>query len=201
MLKLARAASNGSGANPRRSTLALVQFPYFIEHSALVNAPISTVFDYVDDPARLAGHMSQSSWRLGGGKMSFEFDDGRGRAVGSRVRLSGRILGVPLFLEEIVTDRTAPMRKAWETCGEPRLLVIGPYRMGFELTQSGRATTMRVFLAYDLAPGCVSRWLSKMFARYFADWCTRRMVSDTVAHFTHAARALDVDQKPLTCSR
>ena len=44
--------------------------------------------------------------------------------------MNGRILGLKLSLDEVVTERDPPARKVWETVGVPRLLVIGPYRMG-----------------------------------------------------------------------
>ena len=37
-------------------------------------------------------------------------------------------------VEEIVTARQPPLRKVWRTIGVPRLLVIGEYRMGIEIT-------------------------------------------------------------------
>lgn len=48
-------------------------------------------------------------------------DQGGGRAVGSRVRMSGQIMGIPLSLEEVVVERDPPSRKAWETL-DARLL-------------------------------------------------------------------------------
>ena len=153
------------------------------ERFAFVKAPITAVFDYVDDPARFASHMNQSSWRMGGVSMTFQFDEGGGRQVGSHIRLSGRILGIPLFLDEVVTQRTPPTFKVWETCSEPRLLVIGRYRMGFELTPEPEGTHLRVFLHYAHPSRSAFRWLSRMFGQYYADWCTQRMVEDTVNHF------------------
>src|SRR5262249_46423 len=66
------------------------------ESSALVQASVDRVFAYVDDPARLSSHMSQSSWQMGGGQMVMELDEGRGQRVGSRMRLAGRVLGMTL---------------------------------------------------------------------------------------------------------
>ena len=148
------------------------------ERVAFVNAPITAVFDYVDDPARFASHMNQSSWRMGGGSMTFQFDEGGGSKVGSHIRLSGRILDISLFLDAVVTQRTPPTFKVWETCSEPQLLVIGRYRMGFELTPEPEGTLLRVFLHYALPSKWAFRWLSRIFGQYYADWCTRRMVAD-----------------------
>ena len=108
--------------------------PHHYEVTAFVTAPPESVFAYADDPARLSSHMSQSSWMMGGGRMQTEMDAARGQQVGSRIRLSGRAFGVRLYLEETVTERAPPQRKVWRAVGSPRLLIIGHYRMGFEIT-------------------------------------------------------------------
>ena len=56
---------------------------------------------------------------MGGGRMQIELDAGRGQTVGSRIRLSGRVFGLTLSVEEIVTERVPPQRKVWETIGSP----------------------------------------------------------------------------------
>ena len=44
-------------------------FRYKQERSASVAATVDQVFEYIDDPARLTSHMSESSWRMGGDAM------------------------------------------------------------------------------------------------------------------------------------
>jgi Polyketide cyclase / dehydrase and lipid transport len=115
------------------------------ETSALVQAPKDKVFAYLDDPTRLSSHMSKSSWMMGGGRMQTELD--ADRTVGSRIRLGGRVFGLALSAEEIVTERVPPQRKAWETTGSPRLLVIGHYRMGFEIASQENGSLSCEFLS------------------------------------------------------
>ena len=115
--------------------------------------------------------------------METELDEGRGQKIGSRIRLSGRVLGVELSVEEIVTERNPPRRKVWETIGAPKLLVIGPYRMGFELSPQGKGSMLRVFIEYALPESAPARWLGRLFGRYYARWCTQQMVDDAVRHF------------------
>ena len=153
------------------------------ESSGFVQSPMDQVFAHIDDHTRLSSHMGEPSWRTGGGRMETELDEGRGQKVGSRICLSGRVFGVELSVEETVTERNPPRRKVWETTGAPKLLVIGHYRMGFELSPQGTGSVLRVFIEYGLPEGGLARWLGRLFGRYYARWCTQQMVDDAVTHF------------------
>src|SRR5213594_3019298 len=86
-----------------------------------IRAQPSTVFEYVDRPERLSAHMSRRSWQLAGTSMAIETDANGGRAVGSHIRLAGRMLGIRLYVEGKVVRREPPSLKAWETVSEPHL--------------------------------------------------------------------------------
>ncbi len=154
--------------------------PHHHETTGVVPAPVERVFAHVDDHTRLSSHMNRRSWRMGGARMTTELDEGRGQRVGSRIRLGGKVLGIDLGVEEIVTQREPPRRKVWETTGSPRLLVIGHYRMGFEIAPHPTGSMLRVFIDYALPDHAPARWLGFLFGRYYAQWCTRRMVTDAV---------------------
>jgi hypothetical protein len=115
--------------------------------------------------------------------MLIESDAAQGRSVGSWIRLSGRVLGMSLSVEEVVMERAPPRRKVWETSGNPRLLVIGPYRMGFEVTAQGENSQLRIFIDYDLPEGTVTRWVGQLLGGYYARWCVKQMVADSVRYF------------------
>lgn len=153
------------------------------ECSEAVAATPERVFALIDDPERLTGHMSQPSWRMGGGSMQTALDEGGGRELGSHIRVHGRVFGLELSLDEVVTERQPPTRKVWETVGTPKLLVIGSYRMGFEATPRESGSLLRVFIDYDLPASWPGRWLGRAFGTYYARWCTRTMVRDAVRHF------------------
>ena len=91
--------------------------PHHNESSALVSASPERVFALIDDHERLSSHMSQSSWRMGGGRMKTVLDERRGQTVGSHIRVSGRILGLELSLNEVVTEREPPTTKVWGNRG------------------------------------------------------------------------------------
>ena len=92
----------------------------------------------------------------------------------------GRVLGLDLAVDEVVTERVPPLRKTWETRGEPRLLVIGSYRMGFTVSARGDRSRLVVFIDYRLPPRGFAHGLGWIFGRAYAAWCTRRMTNDAV---------------------
>lgn len=115
--------------------------------------------------------------------MRTTFDSGLGQLVGSHIRLSGRVFGVGLYVEEVVTEREPPRRKEWETIGRPNLLVIGDYRMGFEVIPQPNGSQFRVFIDYALPKKAPFRWLGYLFGKSYAKWCTRQMAEGVAAYF------------------
>lgn len=159
------------------------------EGAVSIAATPEEVFAFIDDHARFASHMSQSSWMMGGGRMVVDVDVGKGQAVGSHIRLSGKVFGVRLFLDEVVTRRNPPAEKVWETVGAPRLLVMGSYRMGVEVRPENGRSRVRVFIDYDLPTGWTS-WLGLLFGSIYAKWCVAQMLAGTSEHFgAHGAVA------------
>ena len=157
--------------------------PYHFESTVEVSAAADAVFSHLDDHSRLSAHMSNSSWMMAGSRMAIELDASAGRAVGAIIRLRGRVLGIPLSVEEIVTERNPPLRKVWETTGAPKLLIISQYRMGFEITPKAKSSQLRVFIDYALPDGPISHWLGRLFGHFYARWCTQRMADDAAEHF------------------
>ena len=127
--------------------------------------------------------MTKPSWMMAGSVMTLKFDASEGHAVGAIIRLTGQVLGIPLSVEEVVTERNPPQRKVWNTIGRPQLMVIGPYRMGYEITPTSTSSRLRVFIDYALPDGPVSYWLGRLFGKIYARWCTQRMTNDAATHF------------------
>ena len=153
------------------------------QSEAVVRAEPAEVFAYLDDQTRLGAHMQKRSLMMVGGRMTYEFDAARGQTVGSVIQMGGSFLGIPLFVREVVTERSPPTRKLWETRGPQRMLVIDHYVMGFETRLVAEGTALRVFIDYQLPPGLPGRWLGQLFAPVYARWCVSRMVKDASRHF------------------
>ena len=163
-----------------------MSFALHYERGASLHAGIDQAFLYLDDFRALSAHMEKRSVMMAGSAMRITTDQLDGRAVGSRLTMEGRMLGIDLHLEEVVTERDPPLRKAWQTV-QATLLIIGSYRLGFELSPRVRGSMLRVFIDYDLPPGGLARWLGRFLAGRYARWCVDRMVGDAVRRFGQLA--------------
>ncbi|MBC7657290.1 MAG: SRPBCC family protein [Frankiaceae bacterium] len=159
-------------------------FPFHHESSGPANAPVEQVSAFLDDPQALAAHMGESSMMMPGSSMSIDVDAGGGQEIGSKVRMQGRMLGLRLSLEEVITEREAPAMKVWETIGTPKLLAMSHYRMGFELTRNDASSLVRVFIDYSLPIKPPGSWIGHWQGAVFARWCTKQMVMGAARHFT-----------------
>jgi len=172
-----------------------VPFARHQESTAFVAAAPRAVFERLDDQARLGEHMGKPSMMMGGGRMTFAFDAGGGRAVGSHIRMGGTAFGVGLSLDEVVTQRDPPRRKAWRTVGEPRLLVVGGYEMGFDIAPEGEGSRLRVWIDYDLPARGIGRWAPRL-ARMYARWCVTQMTADAAEVFAATGEATAARSAP-----
>lgn len=136
------------------------------------------VFDLLDDQAMFAAHMTKRSAMMGGGAMSYKFDSGQGRAVGSHTTMSGRAFGLRLFVDEVVTVREPPRRKSWSTTGQSRLLIMSGYRMGYGVEPADTGSRLTVWIDYDLPRNPLTRFIAAPLAALYARWCVDRMVGD-----------------------
>jgi hypothetical protein len=154
-----------------------------LESTVQIPASPEEVFARADDHAALASHMGKSSWMMAGSRMETDLDAAGGRKPGSHIRMKGQILGLDLFLDEVVDKREPPRRKAWHTVGEIKLLVIGHYRMGFEVSGGQGGSMLRVFIDFDLPSGFWGRILGLLFSGFYARWCLKQMAEGVFQHF------------------
>lgn len=167
--------------------MATEQYPCHHQSEVELDADPARLFAFLDDHGRLAGHMEKPSLMMAGGSMRVETDAQLGKALGSVIRITGRVMGVSLTVEEVVVERVPPLRKTWETRGRPALLVIGAYRMGFAITPLARGSRLVVFIDYQHPPGPFGRLLGLLLGPLYAKWCTSRMASDAAAAMATAA--------------
>jgi len=162
-------------------------FSRYADTVATIEVPAAKIFAFLDDHKNLSAHMAKSSWMMLGSRMEIYLDAAGARSVGSKFGFKGAILGIPMAVDEVVTQREPAHKKVWETIGEPKLWVIGRYRMGFEITPEINAARLRVFIEYALPRAGLPRVLGVLFGSVYAHWCTRRMVGDAEGHFRDVA--------------
>lgn len=170
-------------------------YPLHHEASGDVAASPAALFAHLDDPARLSSHMQKRSMAMMGATMQLETDALGGKAIGSVIRMRGRVLGIALGLEETVSRREPPFLKTWDTLGEPDLLVIGAYRMGFRIAASDGGSRLTVFIDYALPSARSMRWLRGLLAPVYARWCCARMLGDAQQAFRPAGNAQRLQRK------
>jgi hypothetical protein len=167
----------------------VTKFEYWADYSGRLPVSDQEAFDYLDDHSKLSAHMSEKSWMMLGSTMDIFSDARRTREVGSEFGFKGTILGVPLFVREVVTLRQPPRSKRWKTVGDPVLWVIGAYEMCFELCPETEGASLTVGISYERPQRGFPRFLSIFFHRAYARWCTKKMVVDAQRHFSARVRS------------
>lgn len=158
--------------------------PFHYEKSGLLNSTAKDAFNYLDDHNKLSSHMNKSSWMMMGSRMFTEFDVDCGKKVGSKISMKGKMIGVPLLLNEEITERDYPIKKTWETRGPQRLVILEQYRMGFILKPEGASSTLlTVFIDYNIPVSGIKHILAIFIAKFYAKWCTESMYKDAEVHF------------------
>ena len=101
----------------------------------------------------------------------------------------GRVLGVRLSVDTVITERVVPVRKIWKTLGASRLLIIGAYRMGFELASEADGSLLRVFIDFTGPRSSIGGVLVRLLGARYARWCVERMLADAQRAFSGGHRA------------
>ena len=153
------------------------------DEGSLIHASADEVFQFVDTPENLAGHMEKPTWKMLWGWMRNTTDDKGAHEVGSVIRLDGSLLGTKLSLIEKVTEREAPYYKAWQTFDKINLVVIGHYTMGFKITPQSSDSNLNVFIDYELPRSRRTHWLGHLLGDTYAKWCVREMLHAAEARF------------------
>lgn len=154
---------------------------FHLEDKIFVPVKAEEVFSFVDDHMNFSSHMTKPSLMMGGGKMEIITDDKHGQAVGSHIKLNGKIFGIELYLDEVITERNPPLLKVWKTVGTPKLLIIGDYQMKVQIELQEKGSLLQVSIDYELPKKNVL--LGKLFGEFYAKWCVNQMITDTKNNF------------------
>ncbi len=153
------------------------------EKIVFVKATPTEVFEFIDEHSHLSSHMGKSSWMMSGGKMETSIDSGHFKKIGSHLKMEGKVFGILLFLDEVVTHYDPPNRKEWKTVDEPRLIVIGGYKMGIEINKVNNGSKVKLFIDYQLPKSFFIRPISYLLGPLYANWCLQQMLNSIMNHF------------------
>ena len=189
------------GTDPTRSRLeyrwpssrARRDFPMHYETHARDGGTAETLFSHLDDHNRLSGHMSKSSWMMAAHAWISSSTPRKDRLSARGFVSKGRALASPLFVEEVVTERTPPLRKAWQTARCAEAARDRPYRMGFEIIPYTSCVPACVFSSTMRcqAPGLCAGSAGSCAGGFYARWCTEKMADDAAQAFARSAPTAD----------
>lgn len=154
-----------------------------LEENLFIPAPPEIIFAYADNFHNFSAHMNESSMMMAGSKMETITDEGNGQIVGSHIKMTGKVLGIILFLDEVITIHDAPHHKEWQTVGDINLLVIDHYTLGFEITPEKSGSRFKVYIDYNLPKTFITNVLGQLFGGIYARWCIRQMIDGVSNHF------------------
>lgn len=153
------------------------------EETVNIIAKPEEIFSYADDFNNFSSHMNKSSWMMAGSKMETSTDGGKGKKVGSHIKMQGKILGFNLFLDEVITKHIFPYHKEWETVGDINLIVIDHYKLGFEISSEDNNSKLRIYIDYNLPKSALLHFAGLVFGGVYAKWCVRQMINGVGSHF------------------
>jgi hypothetical protein len=154
------------------------------EESVVIKSDQESVFAFADDYKNFSSHMNKGSWIMGGGKMETLTDEGKGKKMDSHIKMNGNILGMNLFLDEVIVQYEPPYKKAWETVKDINLIVIDHYKLGFEITPNEEnSSKLKVYIDYNHPSSRKSLWLGYLFGKMYAQWCVKQMINTVIDHF------------------
>lgn len=164
--------------------MALDIFTHHLEDIVRIKSTPEEIFAFADDHHNFASHMNESSWMMGGSKMLTTTDEANGQSIGSHIKMKGKVLGMSLYLDEVISEREPPLKKTWNTIGDIRLIVIDHYRLGFEIIPHGDMCDFKVFIDYNLPQSFVGTVIGNIFGGIYARWCLKQMTSEVAKRFS-----------------
>lgn len=153
------------------------------EESISISATPEAIFSFADNHANFSAHMNQSSMMMAGSKMETHIDEGEGKTVGSHIIMNGKMLGINLYLDEVITIHDPPNQKEWKTVGNVNLVVIDQYTLGFKIRPEPEGSQFAVYIDYELPKSWKTRALGMVLGGMYAKWCVRQMINGTRSHF------------------
>ena len=147
----------------------------------IINAPVDSVFNFMDDIQNVGGHMTKSNTPMMGSKLTVEWLTDYKTGLGSKYRWRGKVMGMKMDFTVVVTKWVQGKEKIWETIGEAKMIVLSWYRMYLVLTPLENVTTQAELGIFYTKPK--GSFLSFLLSKRYAVWCVKSMMKDSRKHF------------------
>jgi hypothetical protein len=85
---------------------------------------------------------------------------------------------MPIDFSETVVKYVKNKERIWRTIGEPKIIIIGDYEMGFRLTPSHDGTRLKIYISYDLPKPLFGKILGWLLSGWYSKWCLNNMATD-----------------------
>lgn len=147
-----------------------------LSSQTIVQASPTEVFGCLDDMHEIGKHMTESSMPLMGSKLKFEILSPNVTDIGATYRYYGKIMGLPLDITEVVRSYKMNEEKYWETIGEPKIIIMSHYVLGFQLQPTAGGTQATFVIDYEIPQHGLSKILGLLLSNWYAHWCLRMML-------------------------
>ena len=133
----------------------------------------------MDDFSKTGIHMSERSMMMMGSKLKLKQLSTNAAGAGANYRWYGKMIGMAIDFNQIVTKWHPPKLKEWETIGEAKIIIMSWYRMWFEITPANNGTNTKISISYLPPKELFYKILSFFFANWYCNWCLNNMLNDT----------------------
>jgi len=156
------------------------------------DASAEKAFKAIDDLGVTGTHMTKSSAMMMGNKLDLKFLTNHKTGLGSKYRLTGKIMGLKMDFTVEVTKWIKDKEKVWETVGDTQLIIYSWYQMVLKISAVDSQTKTELSISYKKPTGIINQILSFLFADWYCRWCLKKMLDDARANI-HDAKTDTVD--------
>lgn len=136
-------------------------------------------FAYMDNIGNTGMHMTKSSMPMMGSKLELKQLSENATGLNSKFRWFGKMMGFTMDFTVVVTKWIKDKEKVWETIGEPKMIILGWYKMHLVLSPEGKNTKAELSLAYTKPTGLFFKFIAFFLAPFYANWCLNNMLQDS----------------------
>lgn len=146
-----------------------------------INKKVAQVFAYIDDIHNTGWHMEKSSMPMMGSKMTVETISEQKSGLGATYRWTGKVMGLRIDFTETITRWVKNKERVWQTIGDPQIIIMGNYVMGFFLKPILESTQLTFEIDYELPKPLFWSLVGRLLSPWYSRWCLSNMCNDAKA--------------------